>query len=65
MAQDSSLFRIEDGGPHQNLFCPIAKSSMAAKIEPAIGIYQAASQFETLIAIASRCDRIDLHCYAL
>jgi hypothetical protein len=32
---------------------------MPAKIEPAIGIYQAAIQFETLIAIASRCARIE------
>ena len=37
----------------------------ARKIELAIGIYQVRSSFETLIAIASRCDRIDLHCYAL
>jgi len=33
--------------------------AMPAKIEPAIGIYQAAIQFETLIAIASRCARIE------
>ena len=32
------------------------------KIEPAIGIYQAALQFETLIAIAWRCARIHSHC---
>jgi len=31
-----------------------------AKIEPAIGIYQAALQREPQIAIASRCDRIEL-----
>ena len=44
---------------------PICKIVDGRKIEPAIGIYQAAIQFETLIAIASRCDRIELHCYAL
>ena len=33
--------------------------SMPAKIAVAIGIHQAALQFETLIAIASRCDRIE------
>jgi len=29
------------------------------QIEPAIGIYQVRSSFETLIAIASRCARIE------